>query len=88
MYERVVTNVRTCGELRDEFSITTRVHQELVLSPFLFIIIIDEITKGIQDKIPWCMLFVNDIVLVDVIREWINTKLKLWRQILTARVLD
>ena len=56
MYKRVVTNVRTCGGLTNEFSITIGVHQGLALSHFLFVIIMDEITKSLHKEIPGCML--------------------------------
>ena len=82
MYEGVVTNVRTYGGLTDEFSITIRVHQGLTLSLFLFSIIKDEINKSIHEKIPWCMLFADDIILIDEIKRRVNTKLELWRQTL------
>jgi len=65
MYDGVVTNVRTCGGLPSDFSITIELHQGFALNSFLFVIVIDELTRAIQDKIPWCMLFANDIVLVD-----------------------
>jgi len=55
------------------------------LSPFLFTIAMDEFTRGIQDKIPWCMLFVDDIVLIDESREGVNTKLELWRSTLESQ---
>ena len=35
MYEGVVTNVRTCRRLADEFSIKIRVHQGSAFNPFL-----------------------------------------------------
>ena len=38
-----------------------------------------EITKDIQDEIPWCMLFADYIVLVDETKEGFNTKLELWK---------
>ena len=82
MYEGVVTNVRTYGGLTDEFSITIRVHQGFTLSLFLFSIIKDEINKSIHEKIPWCMLFADDIILIDEIKKRVNTKLELWRQTL------
>jgi len=55
------------------------------LSPFLFAIVMDELTRAIQDEIPWCMPFADDIVLVDETRAEVNAKLELWRQILESR---
>ena len=77
MYDGVVVNVRTCGGITTDFSITIRLHQGSALSPFLFAIVMDEVTRTIQDEIPWCMLFADDIVLVDETRAGINAKLEL-----------
>ena len=68
MYDRVMTNVRTCGGITSDFSITIGLHQGFVLSPFLYAIVMDELIRAIQDKIPWCMLFADDIVLGDETR--------------------
>ena len=56
--------------------------KESALIPFLFVIMMDELTKTIQDEIPWCMLFADDIILVDEIRAGVNAKLEIWRQTL------
>ena len=45
----------------------------------------DELTRAIQNEIPWCMLFADDIVLVDETRAGINAKLEVWRQTLESR---
>jgi len=45
----------------------------------------DELTTTIQDEISWCILFADDIVLVDEIRDGVNAKLELWRQTLESR---
>ena len=75
MYNRVVANVRTCGGITNNFSITIGLHQGSALSPFLFAIMMDELTRAIQNEIPWCMLFADDIVLVDETRARVNAKI-------------
>jgi hypothetical protein len=32
------------------------------LSPYLFALVMDEVTRDIQGGIPWCMLFTDDVV--------------------------
>jgi hypothetical protein len=51
----------------------------LALSPDLFALMMDEVTREIQGDILWCMLFVDDVVLVDESRTKIDEKLELWR---------
>jgi len=45
----------------------------------------DEVTRDIQGDIPWCMLFVDDVVLVDESRAGVNRKLELWRCMLESK---
>ena len=70
------TRVRTLGGDIKDFPIDIGLHQGSTLSPFLFIIVMDELTRGIQDKVPWCMLFADDIVFIDEIMEGVNKKLE------------
>ena len=85
MYDGVVTNIRICGGITSDFSITIGLHQESALSPLLFAILIVELTRAIQDEIPWRMLFADDIILVNETRARVNAKLELWRQTLESR---
>jgi len=85
MYDKVRTRVRTLVGDTDDFPIDIGLNQELASSPFLFTIVIDELTRGIKDEIPWCMLFANDIALIDETREGVNTKLEWWRDTLEAK---
>ncbi|VFQ84918.1 unnamed protein product [Cuscuta campestris] len=55
------------------------------LSPFLFALVMDVLTQGVQDGVPWCMLFADDIVLIDDTREGLNDKLELWRLALETK---
>ena len=45
----------------------------------------DELTREIQDEVPLCMLFADDIVLIDETRGGLNEKLKKWRHSLEPR---
>ena len=85
MYEGVRTRVRTVIGDTEDFSIDIGLHQGSTLSHFLFTTVMDELTRGIQDEIPWCMLFADDIVLIDESREGVNTKLECWRDSLEVR---
>ena len=74
MYDKVVANVRTCGDITSDFSITTGLHQGSALSPFLFAIMMDELTRAIQDEIP-CVCYL--LMILDETRTGVNVKLEL-----------
>ena len=65
MYNNVVTSVRTRDRDTDDFPINIGLHQGSALNPYLFALVMDEVTRDIQGDIPWCMLFADDVVLVD-----------------------
>jgi len=52
MYEGARTSVRTLGGVTHDFFICRGLHQGSALSPFLFTLIIDVLTRGIQDDLP------------------------------------
>jgi hypothetical protein len=41
--------------------------------------------RDIQGDIPWCILFADDVVLVDDSRMRVNSKLELWRKIIELK---
>ena len=79
MYERAVTNIRICEDLSDSFPISIGLHQDLALSLILFVIVIDEIMKIIQDKVSLHILFADDTIQIDKTRKSISVKLEFWR---------
>jgi hypothetical protein len=85
MYDNVVTSVRTSDGDTDDFPIKIGLHQGSALSPYLFTLVMDEVTGDIQGDIPWCMLFADDVVLIDDSRAGVNRKLELWRRTLESK---
>jgi hypothetical protein len=75
MYDNVVISDRDTND----FSINIRLHQGSALISYLFTLVMDEVTRDIQCGISWCMLFADDVVLVDESRTGVNQKLELWR---------
>jgi hypothetical protein len=74
MHDNVVISVRTSDGDTNDFPINIGLHP---LSPYLFALVMDEVTREIQGSIPWCMLFIDDVVLVDKSRTGIDQKLEL-----------
>ncbi|KAL3368566.1 hypothetical protein AABB24_009429, partial [Solanum stoloniferum] len=85
MYGGAKTRVRTVGGDSEHFPVEMGLHQGSVLSPFLFALVMDELTRSIQENVPWCMLFADDIVLIDETRDRVNARLEVWRQTLESK---
>jgi hypothetical protein len=79
MYDNIVTSVRTSDGDTNDFPINIRPHQGLALSPYLFALVMDEVTRDIQGGIPWCILFADDVILVGESMMVVDHKLELWR---------
>ncbi|XP_071727441.1 uncharacterized protein [Rutidosis leptorrhynchoides] len=71
----------------EAFPIEVGLHQGSALSPFLFAFILNELSRGIQECIPWCMIFADDIVLVYESKEELNRRLEQWRVALESNGL-
>ena len=87
MYDGAMTTVRTVVGETNDFPITVSLHQGSALSSYLFALVMDELTRQMQDEVPYCMLFVDNIVLVAETKVEINAKLELWREALESKGL-
>ena len=85
MYKGAKTSIRTAAGDTEVFPIDIGLHQGSALSPFLFAVALDELTKEIQDEVPRCMLFADDIVLIDETSARLSGKLELWRHTLESK---
>ena len=66
----------------EDFPIIIGLHQRSTLSSYLFILVLGVLVEHIQDLVSRCMLFTDDIFLVEELREELNRKLALWKQAL------
>ncbi|XP_021974416.1 uncharacterized protein LOC110869471 [Helianthus annuus] len=77
----------TASSARQKLDPACRLHQGSALSPFLFAIVLDELSKSIQESIPWCLLFADDIVLIEESKQSLNERLEEWRVALEGKGL-
>ncbi|KAK3521222.1 hypothetical protein QTP70_001046 [Hemibagrus guttatus] len=87
MYERSRTVVRCAVGQTEEFNVEVGLHQGSVLSPFLFAIVIDQLSEEVRQESPWTMMFADDIVICSESREQVEENLERWRFALERRVM-
>lgn len=65
MYNGAKTEVRIVGGDSEHFQVVMGLHQGSALSPFLFVLVMDEVMQWIQGEVSRFMLSADDIVLLD-----------------------
>jgi len=70
LYVNSRTRVKAMAGISVEFNILVGVHQGSVLSPLLFIIVMDELTEEIRKGVPWELMFADDLTLRRAFEEW------------------
>ena len=53
MYANARSRVRVNGQLSDEFGVGVGVHQGSVLSPLLFILVLEALSREFRTGVPW-----------------------------------
>ncbi|KAK3573584.1 hypothetical protein QTP86_028800 [Hemibagrus guttatus] len=85
MYERSRTVVRCAVGQTEEFKVEVELHQGSALSPFLFAIVMDQLSEEVRQESPWTMMFADDIVICSESREQVEENLERWRFALERR---
>ncbi|KAK3511498.1 hypothetical protein QTP70_009001 [Hemibagrus guttatus] len=85
MYERSRTVVRCAVGQTEEFNVEVGLHQGLALSPFLFAMVMDQLSEEVRQESPWTMMFADDIVICSESREQVEENLERWRFALERR---
>ena len=78
MYEGAVISVKLGVSESAEIAVKVGVHQGSVLSPLLFIIVLEALSKKFRIGLPWELFYADDLALLaesddkllEVIRQW------------------
>ena len=76
MYSNSRSQVRINNEFSEEFPIKVGVHQGSVLSPLLFIIVLEALTREMRTGCPEELLYADDLLLMGETVESLKAKLE------------
>ena len=79
MYDDAATVVRVNGKESDAFSVKVGVHQGSVLSPLLFIIVLEALSRELRVGLPMELLYADDLVLLAETEDSLLEKLRIWK---------
>ena len=85
MYENVSSRVRVGKGYSDAFGVKVGVHQGSVLSPLLFIIVMEALSREFHTAHPWELLYADDLVIIAKSVEELIEKLKKWKAAMEKR---
>ncbi|KAK3532192.1 hypothetical protein QTP86_009297 [Hemibagrus guttatus] len=85
MYERSMTVVRCAVCQTEKFKVEVGLHQGSALSPFLFAIVMNQLSEEVRRESPWTMMFADENVICSESREQVEENLERWRFALERR---
>lgn len=80
MYEGVTTAVKMKDGESDGFEVKVGVHQGSVLSPLLFIIVMEALSSEFRVGLPWELFYADDLCLLAETEEDLMEKVKRWKE--------
>ena len=80
MYEGVTTAVKLRNCESQEFDVKVGVHQGSVLSPLLFIIVMQALSNNFKAGLPWELLYADDLILVAESEEKLRERIEIWNE--------
>jgi hypothetical protein len=80
MYEGATTAVKFNSGESKEFEVKVGVHQGSVLSPLLFIVVLEALSQEFREGLPWELLYADDLALMAESKEELIAKIELWKE--------
>ena len=87
LYKNTRSRVKVKAGISEEFEIGVGVHQGSGLSPLLFIVVMNEVTKEGLEQDLWELLYADDIVLTARTKNEVIEKFNKWKKLLEKRGL-
>ena len=87
MYYNLSSKVRVENSYSDSFGVNVGVHQGSVLSPLLFIIVLEALSQEFRTGCPWEILYADDLVIIAESLDELLRKLATWKQKLETKGL-
>ena len=79
MYSNAWSQIRVNGQYSDAFGMGVDVHQGSVLSPLLFVLVLEAPSTEFSTDVPWELLHADDLVLIGGTQENCIYKVKAWK---------
>ena len=80
MYDNAHSKIRVGNMFSESVDVTVGVHQGSVLSPLLFIIVMEALSQEFRVGCPWELLYADDLVIIAETLEELEQKLRNWKK--------
>ena len=87
MYANARSHVRVGEGYSEEFEVKVGVHQGSVLSPLLFIIVLEALSREFRSGVPWEDLYADDLVIIAESLEECVRRLLTWKEAMEKKGL-
>jgi hypothetical protein len=78
LYQDPKSRVQAAAGTSKDFQITVGVHQGSALSPLLFILVMDAITRDLHQQPPWTLLYADDVMLASNNKADLQSQVQAW----------
>lgn len=80
LYSGSTSRVRAAAGTSEDFNVTVGVHQGSALSPLLFNLVMDVVTRDLQRSPPWTMLYADDVMLAADTKADLEKQAQAWNE--------
>ena len=87
MYHNASARVRVGTSFSEKIKVKVGLHQGSVLSPLLFIMVLEALSVEFKTGCPWELLYADDLALIAETMDELTVKLKTWKQNMEAKGL-